>query len=474
MRLTVANCYTLVEGANEDELDTIALTLAFKVKSKDGRTDVVHRLFNTVNSTFPTGYLPHVWTALKKRGSAIDLVDIRVVPCVPDWGADIEWLRHHPYAKVDPITHQVAALEAAVAKKRGTLHIPTAGGKTEIAVGLTKVLPCRWLFVVPSGDLLGQTAERFELRLDEPIGRIGDGQWSVERVTVATFQTLHARITTDEFLALTTEVEGLICDEAHTLPADTYYAAVMRFKKAYFRIAMSATPMARGDLRSMRVVAATGRIIHRVWPKELIDAGIIAQPLVRFVPVYQELLVKANDHPWGDDAGKPERPDMAAIRNVLIVRSKLRNQTLVEIAKRAVKPALFFVREIPHGKHVEKLLGKAGIPTEFVYGNDHVAVRTAAVRRLERGEVDVLVCSVIFQQGIDIPTLGSIINGSGMRSAIATIQRTGRGMRTADGKDTVEIWDIDDCGCRILERQTAVRKGALRSEGYEISRLEIQ
>jgi len=388
------------------------------------------------------------------------VADLRVEPCRPDPKADLEWLRHHP-AVAGPITHQVAAVEAVVKYGSGILWIPTGGGKTEVAVGITRRLPCRWGFLVHRGGLMHQAAERYRLRTGLRAVLAGDKEWTAtgrERLTVATFQTMDAALRAGgdkakRALELLRSFQGIIVDEAHTLPADSFWRVIMATKNAYYRVGMSGTPLARGDRRSVLTIAALGPVIYRVKARTLIDLGILAEPQIHLWPLVQL-------------SGKKTWP---GVYRECVVRSTKRNKRLVQIAKRCAKPALMFVKDIAHGKLQEKMLLKAGIKAEFCWGADSTAQRRAAVDRLEKRDVDVVVCSVVFQEGVDIPSLRSIIVAAGGASVIAALQRVGRGTRATTTKHVFEVHDVLDQGDKWLTKHARERHSAYVAEGYNTS-----
>ena len=114
------------------------------------------------------------------------------------------------------------------------------------------------------------------------------------------------------------------------------------------------------------------------------------------------------------------------------------------------------------------MLNALGIDSELVTGKDPDISRQDKIRRLETGKIVVLVTTVVFQEGVDIPELRSVIVASGGASGIATIQRVGRAMRVVDGKSVCTVWDVYDQGERWLNRQSFKRKKAYISEGYEV------
>lgn len=440
------NVWCKVTHATDEEENWLLEFLAFEDSQayfRRGGGDGRVKMFSLVTRAFPAGFLPMVKKAAAESGIQVLVADKRAPRPAVNLAADLSWLRDYQRESVQRIVDRV----------RGIVWLPTAAGKTEIATGAALAVPCRWLFLVHRGTLMQQTADRFEQRTGEKAGRIGEGLWEPARFTCATFQTLYARLDSEEAIDLLTNAQALLVDEAHTLPADSFWKVIMRATGAYYRIGVSGTPLARGDQRSVLTIAALGPVIHRIRPEVLIEAGWLAKPKIRFVPVTQ----RTGGETWQE------------VYSECVVESAPRNRAVAAAVARSAKPCLVFVKEIEHGRALLKLLSAAGVRAEFTWGSDPNEKRLAAVKRLVRGDIDALVCSVIFQEGVDIPSLASVVIASGGKSAIAAIQRVGRGMRTDGGKKVeFEVWDFDDRGDKWLEKHTRARLKAYVGESYEV------
>ena len=487
MRWRVRNLTTLVEGYTTAEARGLESYLSYVdrafrpgTRPKEKRISLFTRTFDD----FPTGFCPQAWRAAQEDGLSIEVVDERVRPCEPDPDADLEWLRHHPAVEGE-ITHEVEAVAAATAKKRGIIWVPTGGGKTEIAIGLTRSLPCRWLFLVHTVDLLQQTADRYTKRTGLKAGIVGDGRYDVPddcTFVVAGFQAIHRGLEdgrADIQHLVTLWAQGLAVDECHSLGASTHLSTVMQTQSAYYRVGFSGTPLARGDNRNLLIVGALGPVIYRIKPQLLIKLGLLAQPKIRMVR-YQH---------------KPEGKTWRGVYSKRIVSNTERNRLVVDVVQRAEKPCMVFVNHVKHGRDVVKRLEKAGLNARFAYGAKSTVQRKELLVQLERGYLDALVCNNIFDVGIDVPSLRSVVIASGMKSPIATVQRMGRGMRAEKGKDSFEVWDIADVGCgcadndlpveddpflddpnaktthdpcRWLEKHMRSRRASYRKEGYYV------
>lgn len=269
-------------------------------------------------------------------------------------------------------------------------------------------------------------------------------------------------------------VEGRVTHNCHVLPATSFLGVLNSMNAAYYRFGLSGTPLDRGDKRSLLAIASLGPVIHRIKTDVLIERGVLARPEI----VMAEVKQRNDDHTF-----------QLAYSNA-IVKSERRNNYVVEAVRRADKPCLVFVKEVKHGHLLTKMLGRAGFACEFVWGEQSLEARNRRVKNLTTGRQDVLVCSVVFQEGVDIPELRSVVIASGGKSVIAALQRIGRGMRKTQDKSTFRVYDIADrgcgcakaaralgtpgrglhTGCKWLDRHTGERERAYLKEGHQVTR----
>lgn len=467
MWLAEGNLDTRVDKASDDEEKWLQKFLSFS--GTDARFTGKDRLFNVFARSFPSGLLPQVKKAAQAAGMEVQVFDRRTNVLKVDPDADLAWLRDY----------QREAVDRAVVRRRGILWLPTGAGKTEIAFGITRAMPGRWLFLVHRNTLMDQTADRYMKRSPlETVGRVGDGRWDFDwrcdNFVCATFQSVAAAMKSGDPRAtkLLHGADGIIIDECHVLPAESFLRVSLETMNAPTRIGLSGTPLARGDRRSALAVASLGPLIHRIRPETLIAKGVLAKPFVRMVRCAQS----------------SDKVTWAGAYADLIVKSTKRNALIVKAIRSLPQPCMIFVKEEKHGKNLEKALIQAGIPSRFIYGKTSPDGRKTAVRDLVAGRIEAMVCSVVFQEGVDIPEVRSVIIASGGKSTIAAIQRVGRGMRVEAGKVDFTVIDIADegCGCdsplvagddtvekhpgcKWLEKHTRERRGAYRSEGYNVS-----
>jgi superfamily II DNA or RNA helicase len=464
MKLEVGNLNTLVSEATEDEWYWLHSFLAFDDPSsrfRDGGRGKAEpkpiQLLDRKHNIFPSGLIELVRIASQMDSITVEITDKRKTTVARATNPDLEWLRDY----------QREAVDAVVKHTRGILWLPTASGKTEIAIGIVRSLPARWLFLVHRDTLQEQAAERFNLRGDEASlfdSTSNKSPWEGTSFVCATFQTLYVALQSGNQRAkeLLQTAEGIIVDECHVLPADSFYDVVMGTPMARYRVGLSACPLARGDKRSILALAALGEVIYRLKTERLIAAGVVAKPYIRFVTVVQ----------MGVRSGRKWQ----VLYHHGVVHSTVRNAALVDIIKGAEKPCIVFVHEIEHGRNLLHALIANGVEArhiEFAFGANDKRAKDKVLRRVEDGTLEVLICSVIFQEGIDLPSLRSVVVAAGLKSNIAAVQRIGRGMRrfARDGtvtKTEFNVWDVADIGMPMLERHTDDRRKAYEREGYEV------
>ncbi len=121
------------------------------------------------------------------------------------------------------------------AHNRGILVLPTAAGKTFIALKAIEKLKVQTLIVVPTLDLIDQWRKRIKDCLNLETGAIGGGENTLQMVTVTTYDS--AYIHADQ---LGNKFRLLIFDEVHHL-ASPAYMQIAEMYIAPYRMGLTAT-----------------------------------------------------------------------------------------------------------------------------------------------------------------------------------------------------------------------------------------
>lgn len=458
MKIELHNVRAFIRDATDVEHEWINDYLSWAddkahfMRQRGYRTPSHIRLYTRVDDSYPAGFTRMLAKAAKDKGYVVQVVDCRTVPTttrlpIPSGLRD----------------YQVSTVTESDKRTRGIVWAATGAGKTQVAMGLVESIPVRWGFIVNQTQLGLQARDRYRSFLGMEAGVIAEGQWlpasGAHSMTVATFQSLHARLKgpdRESAVRWLESLDGIIVDECHVLPADSFRGVLDYTLNAYWRVGLSATPLSRGDRKSMHLIGCLGSVITRISAKTLIDAGVLARPIIRLVAHTQT----------------SDKATWQGAYNEIVVNSKTRNALVCQLAVKAVKPTIVFVKALDQGKLVTKQLAKAGHKVEYVDGTTLTPIRQAAVTRLERGDTDILVSTVVMNQGIDVPELRSMVIAAGGSSTIMALQRVGRGMRRVPGKETFEVWDIDDRGNKWTKRHTKERIASYEVEEYEVEIVE--
>jgi len=433
------------------------------------------RLYNRAKGVFLTGLLALVRARAPEHGFSVEEVDTRPGRAASRSELDLSALAGDPMTlrpyQVDAVTAALTGpagvpnpgcpgwVPANVDPGRAILHLPTGAGKSRMAVGIAHATEGVWLFLVHRNHL----AADVEKRWNDTAGRVegcaagsigAGGDWREgERFTVATLQTLYAALGTKRFRNLAKRVTGVIVDECHVAPAKTFLKVIASFEHATYKIGLSGTPLARGDKRNLVAVGALGPVVYRCRADELIDKGYLSQPTIRLVPIYQEL---EHGETWTDAYEE------------LVRDSVHRNAAVARCALICERPGMVFVEREIHGKRLEKFLRSRGLNAQFVYGKTHKRARQQAIRDLGSGDLDIVIASKVFNDGVDIPSLRTCVMAAAGKSEIAALQRVGRALRVEPGKSAATIYDFGDKGYFKLNAQVHERLGAYQREGYPI------
>lgn len=451
MKLIVENnSWTLLDSATEAETRWLTQFVSYQETRWGGPTPTtVRESLLDRRGHMPTGLVPVARKGAREAELQFELEDRRVRPCPPDSMADVAWLRDYQQSVVQ-LAHRGAS--------RGLIKAPTGSGKSEIGIALTRVLPCEWLMLVHRIDLVDQFARRYQLRTGERPGAFLEGQWrpGTCNLTCASFQSVYSALQRGghDVAALVAATQGLLVDESHAQAADTLFATTQAFVNAYYRFGLSGTPLSREDKDSLMTMGALGPLVHRIPTETLIAAGVLSRAVIRMAKLEQ-----GGQHGSWREAHKE-----------LVLKSPERNRLVVDLVMHATKPTLVFVAQVKHGGLLTQMLRDAHVNAAFANGKDDLERRQRKIRELVAGGTEALVCTGIFQEGIDIPELRSVVNAVGGQSEVATLQRLGRGMRTcaADGKDSFEMWDVLDTGHKWLSRHALTRKASYESEGHTV------
>ncbi|MGD0194011.1 MAG: DUF3427 domain-containing protein, partial [Candidatus Dormibacteria bacterium] len=104
--------------------------------------------------------------------------------------------------------------------------------------------------------------------------------------------------------------------------------------------------------------------------------------------------------------------------------------------------ALGFCVSVEHARYMASRFTASGIPSAYVSGDSTAVERASALSGLEKGTINVLFSVDVFNEGLDIPLVDTILLLRPTESHIVFMQQIGRGLRRTEDKDGLTILDF--------------------------------
>ncbi|KYF88723.1 helicase, partial [Sorangium cellulosum] len=334
--------------------------------------------------------------------------------------------------------------QIALSRERGhhrnLLVSATGTGKTVMAAvdyaRLREALPrARLLFVAHREEILEQSLATFRQGLrDHAFGELWVGGRRPRRFehVFASIQSL-AAAGLDHLDAGHFDV--VIIDEFHHAAAPSYRALLEHVKPVEL-LGLTATPERSDGLPLLgwfddRIAAEL-----RLW--DAIDQHRLA-PFV-YYGIHDGLDLR--DVPWRRGRGY----DIEGLSNLLTANDMWARQVVAEVAAhvddvRRMR-ALGFCVSIEHARFMARVFRQAGIAAAAVWGDSPDGERRAALAGLGAREINVVFSVDLFNEGIDVPAVDTLILLRPTDSATLFLQQLGRGLRRSAGKTVCTVLDF--------------------------------
>jgi len=442
-----------------------------------GRWDGRVPFFNLGGSTY-INLLPEIIPMLDEWGYDIEVDDVRDYRTTFEFGAvyetsffHVNWPKGHPKAG-EPILlrdYQVEIINRFLQNPQCIQEVATGAGKTLITAALSaSVQPYgRSIVIVPSKDLVRQTeADYINMGLDVGV-LFGDRKEYTKTHTICTWQSLNALLkNTKNFEADVTIqdfIEGVVCvmvDEAHSAKADALKTLLSSvFARIPIRWGLTGT-IPKEDYAAQALFCFIGPLVGKLSASDLQEAGHLANCHVNVVQL--EDYVEYKDY-------QSELKYLTTTTERIAYIAKL-----VDKIKESGN-TLILVDRIESGKLLQtelsslfSLLGDKP-DVSFVSGNTKSKDRKEEYDDVANATNKVIIATYgVAAVGINIPRIFNLVLFEPGKSFVRVIQSIGRGIRKAQDKDHVEIWDITST-CKFAKRHLTKRKQFYKEANYPFS-----
>lgn len=303
--------------------------------------------------------------------------------------------------------------------------------------------------VYHSKELLTQTIRNFNQQLGCSIGKIGNGAFELDDITVAITDSLATAIKKRDIKTLDylKSVKCIIFDEVHHARAETVQAIAKACPNAEYRIGLSGTP-ARDSGDDLEIVAYIGPIAYEKSITWMVEHGYLVRPVIYYVKL----------------RGNSSRFDnYRDLMSTYICDNPERDKFIAFLAKQLESKGhrgLVLAEQVNHGEALSKLIPGA----DFIHGGDSASYRQAVIDDLTNNQTNTVVATSIIREGVDIPPASYLIHAHPFKSFVVTWQRNGRVLRPFPGKEKAVIVDIVDTGNKWLPAHGARRLKYYRQE----------
>ena len=370
------------------------------------------------------------------------------------------WPEGHPIAG-QPIVlrdYQLDAINGFMEHPQGLQELATGAGKTIITATLSALCEPygRTLVIVPNKGLVVQTEEDYlNVGLDAGV-YFGDRKDLNKTHTICTWQSLNILdkkskgVTDEEVLTLAELLDGVVCvivDEVHMAKADVLKNLLSQnLANAPIRWGLTGT-VPKEEINFHSILATLGPVVNRISAHHLQEKGVLSQCHVNVVQLIDIKEFRTYQEELKYLVSDSDRMDY--ISNMCNAIKETGN-------------TLILVDRLDAGKHLA-----AAIPDAvFISGEVKLNDRKDEYDEIRTSTNKVIVATYgVAAVGLNIPRIFNLVLLEPGKSFVRVIQSIGRGVRKAEDKDFVQIWDITST-CKYAKRHLTERKKFYKEAKY--------
>ena len=362
--------------------------------------------------------------------------------------ADVYTMDINPYSYQQEILDKLEAERTVRGYTRNLVVAATGTGKTVISALDYKRFrkqnpdrPCRLLFVAHREEILKQSLYTFRAVLkDANFGELFVGNYKPESIDnlFLSIQTFNSQSFTEK--TSPDFYDYITVDEFHHAAASTYQK-LLSYYQPRILLGLTATPK-RMDGKNI-LPYFSNRIAAEIRLPEAIDRKLLCP--FQYFGVTDTVDLDALK--WS--AGGYQKSELEHIytfsgavadrRADHVVTALLKYVTDIDEVK-----GLGFCVTIDHAEFMCRYFNDHNIPSMCLTGQSSDEERAAAKRRLVSGEVRFIFVVDIYNEGVDIPEVNTVLFLRPTESLTIFLQQLGRGLRLSEDKECLTVLDFID------------------------------
>lgn len=358
---------------------------------------------------------------------------------------------------IEPIRFQIPALyELSLTREegynKGLVIVATGLGKTYLAI-FDSMNYKRILFVAHREEILLQGKNSFEKIYGnkKTYGFFNGSKKEIGKdITFANISTIGKTKYLNESYFSKNYFDYIVIDEVHHGTGKNYQKLLNYFEPK-FLLGLTATPerMDNGDIYKIcdyNIVYECNFIVG-------INNGWLSP--FEYFGIYD--CVDYSSVPW-----RSGKYDLKELENALIVEERARLIYKKYLYYRK-KKSIAFCASVKHAEYMNKFFREKGIRTSVLTGKSTSEKRKREIQQLKDGNIDIIFVVDIFNEGVDIPAIDTVLLLRPTSSYTIFMQQIGRGLRLFEGKSKLRILDFvgnykgAEFRCNFLTGET--RKG---------------
>jgi superfamily II DNA or RNA helicase len=421
------------------------------------------------------GYLAHldvILPIIEESGYDIEIEDLRH-PIKLDLQAIDEnywadqgktWPEGHLEAG-NPIVlrdYQYDVINKFLENHQSLQEVATGAGKTITTATLSHLCEPygRTMVIVPNKSLVVQTEEDYRnLGLDVGV-YFGDRKELNRTHTICTWQSLNVldkKSYDDDTLSLAEFCEGVVAviiDEVHQAKAEVLTKLLTQnFKNCVIRWGLTGTvPKEQWEFQSL--LASIGPVINRVTAYDLQQKDVLANLEINILQTNDVQVFRS----YQDE-------------HTYLVTDQIRLAWMAEKIKEISLSGntLVLVGRIETGKFLTDNL----VDSVFISGAVKLDDRKEEYDEIKTSDGKIIVATYgVAAVGINLPRIFNLVLVEPGKSFVRVIQSIGRGIRKAEDKDFVQIWDITSA-CKYAKRHLTERKKFYKEAKYPFTLTKV-
>lgn len=345
-----------------------------------------------------------------------------------------------PYSYQQEILDKLEVERNIYNSKRNLIVAATGTGKTVVSAFDFKRYfkensNCKLLFLAHRKEILIQSINTFRWILkDQNFGELWVGEYtpsSYEHL-FASIQTLNSNSNYMKFKE--DHFDFIILDETHHGASDSYNKIINYFKPDIL-LGLTATPERMDGEDILKYF--NDRIAYEIRLHEAIDRNLLCP--FHYFGITDS--VDLNTVKWV--RGKYEISELDNlytgndVRADLITRSIDKYINDIEITK-----GIGFCVSKNHAKYMSKYFNERSIPSISLDSDSSIEDRNSAKDRLRKGEIKFVFVVDLYNEGVDIPEVNTVLFLRPTESTTVFIQQLGRGLRLSEDKDVLTVLDF--------------------------------